>query len=111
MVEIRRAVARDVPGVLPMVRSMYALHEAWDPAKFGALPDVERRYDGWLRSLASDERTVFLVAENDAGRLVGFVVGTVERAIPIYRVAEFGFIHDLWVEPEYRHEGVGRQLA
>jgi len=111
MIEIRPARAEDVPALLPMVRKICELHEAWDPRRYGALPDVERRYDGWLRSLANDRRAVFLVAESDAGQMVGFVIGTVERAIPIYRLAEFGFVHDLWVEPEYRHEGVGRQLT
>ena len=43
--------------------------------------------------------------------LVGFLVGTVEKPIPIYRVERFGFIHDVWVEEEYRHEGVGRQMT
>jgi len=45
------------------------------------------------------------------GRLVGFLVGTVEREIPVFRLQQFGFIHDLWVEPEYRHEGIARQLV
>ena len=40
-----------------------------------------------------------------------FLIGTVEKELPIYRLAEFGFIHDLWVEEDYRHEGVARQLT
>jgi ribosomal protein S18 acetylase RimI-like enzyme len=43
--------------------------------------------------------------------LVGFLIGTVEREIPIYRLEEYGFIHDLWVEPDYRNEGLARQLV
>jgi NAD(P)-dependent dehydrogenase (short-subunit alcohol dehydrogenase family) len=43
--------------------------------------------------------------------LVAFSIGTVEREIPIYRLDKFGFIHDLWVEPEYRNEGVARQMV
>ena len=39
----------------------------------------------------------------DVPYLVGFLIATVEREIPIYRLHEFGFIHDLWVEPEYRN--------
>ena len=34
-----------------------------------------------------------------------------EREIPIYRIEEFGFIHDLWVEEDYRHEGIARQMV
>jgi ribosomal protein S18 acetylase RimI-like enzyme len=67
-------------------------------------------YRGWLTSRANDPRSVFLVAERE-GTLVAFLVGTVEREIPIYRLNEFGFIHDLWVESAYRNEGVGRQMT
>jgi ribosomal protein S18 acetylase RimI-like enzyme len=54
---------------------------------------------------------VFLVAERQPGRLAGFLIGTVEREIPIYRLEEYGFIHDVWVEPEYRNEGLARQMV
>lgn len=108
--EIRPAAADDVPGVLPMVAGECALHEAWDAAKFGYRDQPQEMYRGWLTSRATDPRSVFLVAQRE-DRLIGFIVGTVEAEIPIYRLKEFGFIHDLWVEPDYRHEGVGRQLV
>ena len=109
---IRPATPDDVPAVLPMVAKVCAFHEKLDPAKYGFLPDPEKRYDGWLRSRAKDARSVFLVAEREAGgALAAFIVGTIEPEIGIYRVKEFGFLHDLWVEPEYRNEGIARQLV
>jgi ribosomal protein S18 acetylase RimI-like enzyme len=108
--DIRTASAADVPGVLPMVAKICALHEAWDAAKYGFLPNPHERYRRWLTARASDPRSVFLVAEHDA-RLVAFLIGAVEEEIPIYRLKEFGFIHDLWVEEEYRHEGIARQMV
>src|SRR5438105_4182178 len=108
---VRPAIPDDVPHVLPMVAKLAALHESWDPAKYGYLPNVAQMYRSWLSSRASDQRSVFLVAETADGRIVAFLVGTVEREIPIYRLKEFGFIHDVWVEPEYRNEGVARQLT
>jgi RimJ/RimL family protein N-acetyltransferase len=108
---LRPATPDDVPAILPMVAQLARLHESWDPAKYGYLPEPAEMYRSWLRSRATDPQSVFLVAEREPGQLVGFIVGTVEREIPIYRVEKFGFIHDLWVEPEYRHEGAGRQLA
>jgi ribosomal protein S18 acetylase RimI-like enzyme len=113
---IRPATVADVPGVLPMVARIAALHEQWDPAKYGYRPNPQEMYRRWLASRAGDARSVFLVAERDAllGEvpfLVGFLVGTVERELPIYRLDQFGFIHDAWVEPEYRHEGIGRQMV
>ena len=67
--------------------------------------------------MATSDRSVFLVAESEAAtptqpaQLVGFLVATIEREIPIYRLEEFAFIHDLWVEPEYRHAGIARQMV
>lgn len=78
------------------------------------LPDVVERYRRWLPERAGDPRSVFLVGEvAGAGgpEIGGFVVGTVEANIPIYRVSEFGFIHDLWVEPRFRGRGLATALG
>ncbi len=118
--EIRSAIAADIPAVLPMVAKICALHEQWDPAKYGFLENPAQRYDRWLGGRVNDPRSVFLVADRGnaeqafsapSASIVAFLIGTAETEIPIYRIKEFGFIHDLWVEPEYRHEGIARQMA
>ena len=110
--EIRAARAEDVPAVLPMVEKLCRLHESWDAAKYSFLPGIGQMYDQWLRERATHQRSVFLVAETSAPKkVVGFLIGSVEREIPIYRLKEYGFVHDLWVEPEYRNEGVARQMV
>jgi ribosomal protein S18 acetylase RimI-like enzyme len=108
---IRPATPDDVPAVLPMVGKLAELHESWDAAKYPYLTNAAEMYRGWMRARANDARSVFLVAEREEAKIVGFLIGTVEREIPIYRLDEFGFIHDLWVDPEYRHEGVARQMV
>ncbi|MGD0465030.1 MAG: GNAT family N-acetyltransferase [Tepidisphaeraceae bacterium] len=108
--DIRPANAEDVSAVLPMVAKTCALHETWDPAKYGFLPNPHERYRRWLTQRVSDPRSVFIVAQREQ-RIVAFLIGTVEAEIPIYRVKEFGFVHDLWVEEEYRNEGIARQMV
>jgi ribosomal protein S18 acetylase RimI-like enzyme len=114
---IRPATATDLPAVLPMVASICALHEKLDPAKYGFREHPEEMYRRWLTARAIDPRSVFLVADRadkmlqDVPFLAGFLIGTVEREIPIYRLEEYGFIHDVWVEPTYRNEGIGRLLV
>jgi ribosomal protein S18 acetylase RimI-like enzyme len=111
-VTIRPATSADVPAVLPMVAKICALHEGWDAAKFGFLPEPAERYRRWLTAQAKNDRSVFLVAEPEAtSSLAGFLIGTTETEVPIYRVKEYGFIHDLWVEPEYRKAGVARRMV
>jgi ribosomal protein S18 acetylase RimI-like enzyme len=107
---IRPATADDVAAVLPMVAKLAALHESWDQERYGYLPDVADIYRGWLTTRARDPKSVFLVAEVEQ-KVVGFLIGTVERAIPIYRLSEYGFLHDVWVEEPYRHEGIARQMT
>ena len=108
--EIRTANPQDVPTVLPMVAEIAALHEQWDPAKFGYKNHPEEMYRGWLTARANDPRSVFLVGQRDE-KILAFLIATVEAEIPIYRLKEYGFIHDIWVEPGYRNEGIARQLV
>lgn len=114
---IRAATAEDVPEVLPMVRSLCDLHARADPDRFAVRPDVIDRYAKWLPERAVDARSVFLVAEEEGaagdarGSLVAFLVGTIEPEVPIFWIPECGWIHDVWVEPEFRGAGLARRLV
>src|SRR5688572_15221541 len=112
---IRPAAAADVPSVVKMVDKLAALHEKWDAARYDYRPGTGEMYRRWLAARAEDANSVFLVVERerlfaDVPYLVGFTVGTVEKPIPIYRIERFGFIHDLWVDEQYRNEGWGKQM-
>jgi ribosomal protein S18 acetylase RimI-like enzyme len=107
---IRPATAHDVPAVLPMVEKIVALHAEWDVARYAPLENAAEMYRNWLAARATDAKSAFIVAQREE-KLVGFLVATVEREIAIYRLGEYAFIHDLWVDPEYRNEGVARQMV
>jgi hypothetical protein len=92
--KIRDAVRSDLTNVGPLVERECALHQRWDPAKFGLTNDFAEHYLRWLRGCLKDPCGIFLVAATD-GELGGFLVGTIDRAAPIYCVREFGFIRDL----------------
>ena len=99
-----------------MVDKLAKLHERWDPARYDYKPGTAQMYERWLAARASDPQSVLLVAEHErasagAPGLVGFLVGTIVKPIPIYRIDKFGFIHDLWVDEPYRNEGIARQMT
>ena len=106
---IRSATIEDVPAVLVMLAKTCALHETWDAAKYGLRSHPEQYYEKWLTRLLHKERSVLLVAE-DEEKLVAFLAATVEPEISIYSLQEFAFIHDIWVEPEYRRKGIAPQI-
>lgn len=109
-IEVRPARPEDVEQVLPMVQRLADAHCDWDPGKYPYKTGVGEMYRAWLTARADDPRSVFLVALRGE-RIVAFLVGTVEREIPIYTIAEYGFIHDLFVDEGYRNEGVARQMV
>lgn len=113
---IRPATVDDVEQVIPLVEKIAAFHQQRDPSRYSYIPAVGERYRNWLAERAGDPKSVFLVAEREAGggepaRIVGFLVATTERDISIYTINPVGFVHDLWVEEAYRNEGIARQMV
>ena len=107
---IRDATVDDVPAVLPLVQRLCDLHRQWDTERFDFKPDLADRYRRWLGARCADAGAVFLVADA-GGRVVAYLVGTTEDEVPIYWTPACGYIHDIWVEPDYRNEGLARQLV
>jgi len=103
-----------VPAVLPMVRAICELHVQWDAQRFDIRPEVIDLYERWLPQRASDPESIFLVGETvevDSKRLVAYLVATIEDSIPIYWTARCGWIHDTWVQPPFRRQGLARALV
>lgn len=128
-VSIRGATLADVEAILPMVQRVCDVHAQMDPERFDFEPGVAEMYRAWLKERATDPTSVLLIAEraearrehaeparslgvtNADGRLLGFIVGSVELNIPVYKTKRYGCLHDLWVEPEARHRGIGQALV
>jgi len=109
---IRPATADDVPSILPLVRALCDLHASKDPQRFAVRTDVIERYATWLPERAVDPRSVLLVSTpSPGGAPVGFTVGTVEPEVPIFWIPACGWIHDVYVVPEARRQGVARGLV
>ena len=96
--EIRPATAADVPAVLPMVAKTCALHEHWDPAKYGFREHPEEMYRRWLIARSTDPRSVFLVADRSVKMLqdVPFLAGFLTRSI-LGRIKGLDWYHRVFV--------------
>jgi GNAT superfamily N-acetyltransferase len=107
---VRAATAADVPSMLPMVDALTKLHAEKDPERFQVRADVIERYARWLPERAADPRSVLLLALHGQTP-AGFLVGTIEPEVPIFWIPECGWIHDVWIEPIARRQGVANALA
>jgi hypothetical protein len=63
---VRPATPTDVPAVLPMVASICEMHKQLDAAKYGFLPNPQAKYENWLKTPSTSDRSVFLVATDDS---------------------------------------------
>jgi GNAT superfamily N-acetyltransferase len=103
-VDVRAATEEDLPGVLPLVRAYCEFYETTpEQAPDAGLEEM-------CRALieAPDDQGMLLVATDDSGEVVGFAaVGWKWSSLRASRVA---ILEDLFVAPEARGGGHGREL-
>lgn len=78
-------------------------------SRFQLAPQAEKRWTEALSSWLKDDDYRILVAEAK-GRLVGYIIGTINSSPPVLLPPQFGFVSDICVAPEWRRSGVGRRL-
>lgn len=107
---IREAEYADTDRLAPMILQAAAHQQLLDPQRYGLVDDLKTNYRRWFGKMAEDPRMTVLVAEEDS-QVLGFLIASVEKDPPIYKVGEFGVIHDMWVNEAYRNRGVGAGLV
>lgn len=70
-----------------------------------AFSDAGKKY---FQELVNDEASVCLVAENEAGKLVGYIAASPKPFS--YRKSKYLEVDNMGVVPEYRSQGVGAKL-
>jgi len=108
---VRPAVASDGPSLGRFGAALAGQHHQFDSRRFMLPGDVEAGYRRWLLKEAASPHAVVLVAERDAGQLLGYAYGTLEARDWNLLLDAHGGFHDLWVDDSARCQGVGAQLA
>ena len=101
--------AGDFQTVLPMMRQHRLRQQQFDAALYPLHPDAEERFRRWAGRMAEDPRASLVVAEED-GHLIGYLLFTIERDLPIYLNDEFAIVREWWVEPAFRGRGAGKAM-
>jgi ribosomal protein S18 acetylase RimI-like enzyme len=117
--------ADDLPAVVDLCMLVEHQHEEYWPLRWQRRPGLREGYLGWLARRLADPRMFIHVARDPAlpgppshfepagatqGAVVGMVLCTIEKEIPIYTYAEYAFIQDMAVRDSHRRRGIAQEL-
>ncbi len=68
----------------------------------------EAEFREYARPFVEGRQGERFVAEDEAGRFLGYII--VGELRPFFSPHVVGFVYDIWVAPEHRRDGVGRFL-
>lgn len=107
-VKIRRAQARDMAFIIELWKKLSEELTESDE-RYALRPDAEIIWGKWVGARLRDSEAVALVAER-GDDYVGYLVGHVEEAQPIFKHRRHGIVTDIFVAAEVRGKGVGKRL-
>jgi len=109
-VKIRPATSADAAVLGHFGALLVELHHELDPARFiGTMTNTPSKYANFLERELNRADAVVLVAQED-GMVLGYAYAALEGADYMSLRGPAGVIHDLFVDPARRREGVGRML-
>lgn len=108
--DIRRVRPDELTAVARQAAHLVHLHHDFDPARFFLPERVAEGYAWWFGREIERPEVVLLVAER-AGAILGYAYGRLEERDWNQLLDACGALHDLWVQPEARRDGVARALV
>ncbi len=107
-VKIRRAQARDMAFIIELWKKLSEEMARCDE-RYALRPEAEIIWAKWVGQRLRDQASVALVAEAGEDH-VGYLVGHLEEAQPIFEHRRHGIITDIFVLPDFRRKGVAGRL-
>lgn len=97
---------------LPIIATMYVKMDQFFRDFSYYFPEVENIGEAWIDSFRRTlgRFSVVYIAELE-GTVVGFMLGRVKRVAPYLGGVMVGELSDMWVEPDARRLGVGKELS
>jgi len=108
---IRKAERRDAEALGRLGVMLMRTHYAFDPQRFLApVEGSERGYASFLAGMLDSPHDCVFVAEDEDGRIAGYVFAALEPLSWKELRGPAGFIHDVAVAEDARRAGVATQL-
>lgn len=107
---IRPMKPDDVDVVTAMWRSMAEQHLRYDPQRWDWTDDYAGEQRRQLLETMDDSDHLLLVAQDETGRVVGYLLAFLMKPGPIWRVRRRAEVTDLYVARRHGRKGIGQML-
>lgn len=108
-IKVRKAKIKDADEISNLNYLLMKYHEKFD--NYYKINKNHRKiYSKYIKKFIRSKNTLVLVAEVDK-KIVGLMLGAIEKRPPIMKVVKFGHLKDTFVLPGYRRRGIGKILA
>lgn len=113
---VRRGRREDAPAAARLWMQSAEEHAGYDEV-YQTSPKAERTMRRFLADLASGGHAFLFVAVEaaesggDGERVIGFLSGEMREGSPTFSPKTWASVDDIYVSPEHRSRGVGRELV
>lgn len=108
-VAVRAAQSRDVAFVMELWGKMIEELGKTDE-RYAIRPEAEVIWAKWLGTHIREENSCVLLAERN-DEILGYLIGSLDEAQPIFQHRRHAVITDVFVLPEERRKGAGTRLV
>ena len=104
-VSTRRAKARDMAFIVELWKKLAQEMADFDE-RYALRPGAEIIWAKWAGERLRDQASCVFVAEAGSD-YVGYLLGHIDEAQPIFEQRTYAVITDVFVAPEFRRKGIG----
>lgn len=108
-IDVRRALASDIPAAAEQAGRLARLHHDTDPERFFLPERVVEGYTWWFERVVENPEAALLVAKV-GGAAAGYAYGALEERDWNLLLDAHGAIHDVFVADDHRRQGIGEAL-
>jgi GNAT superfamily N-acetyltransferase len=108
-IQYGRARKEDLPTVVDLCMDVERQHEEYWKLRWERRGGLEEGYMGWLSRRLDEPRMLIYVAR-DRGEVVGMILVTIQKEVPIYTYDEYALVQDIAVKESHRRRGIAQRL-
>jgi len=107
-IQIRKAKQNDIDAIVKLNEHLADYHRKVDKY-YKPSSETRKSFRKYISEIIRKRNIKILVAETD-NKIVGYFIGTIEKAKPFTAPKKIGRISEVFVEEEFRKSGIGRMM-